>query len=278
MTKDQSFRFSTTQSNAPTDCSLRLRFEGIRYDRQLLLLLRLLQFELLRALPTFSDRGRSGGGSAGRHDGRGRDLTFFRFRRVGGESRRGGSCGLPPEVGKEVIHAGQRTLQREIPTKARKLKNKHQKKVHLLRLTSSALVNRTARRSSLVVVLQQQEMHGYVDSIAIPLRLPQSVVPAKSAAKGKGKEREVTNNPQYDVVKSWTAQERDQVERKVSMASLRSSHSPALRPATRRLTLYDSHSPLLHRRAHSLHSAHFRPVPSHFPDSAISHPRPSNGS
>ena len=68
-------------------------------------------------------------------------------------------------------------------------------------------------------------MHGYVDSFAIPLHLPQSVVPAKSAAKGKGKEREVTNDPSYDVVKSWTAQERDQVERKVSMASLRSSNS-----------------------------------------------------
>ena len=112
MTENQSFRFSTTQSDVAADFSLRLRFERIGYDRQFLLLLRLLQFELLRTLAAFRDRRRRSGGSAGRRDGRGRDLTFFRFRRVGGEGRRGGSGGLPPEVGEEVIHAGQRTLRR----------------------------------------------------------------------------------------------------------------------------------------------------------------------
>ena len=60
-------------------------------------------------------------------------------------------------------------------------------------------------------------MHGYIDSFPVPMRLPASVVPAK-AGKGKGKEKE---SAVYDVVASWTAQERDDVERKVAMAALR---------------------------------------------------------
>ena len=222
VTEDQSFRFSTAESDVATDCSLRLGLERIGDHRQLLLL-RLLQLELLGALSAFRDaRGRSCTRS-GRSDGRGRDLSFFRFRRVCGEGRRGGSGGLPPEVGKEMIHAGQRTQRREIQHKRAEMKNKDSKKVDLVSFAPTAHFDRTTRRSTFVLVFLRLDMHGYIDSIAIPLHLPQSVLSAKSTAKGKGKEREVVAEPQYDVVKSWTAQERDQVERKVSMASLRSS-------------------------------------------------------
>lgn len=64
-------------------------------------------------------------------------------------------------------------------------------------------------------------MHGYIDSFPVPVHLS-SFVPAKPA-KGKGKEKDggaAAGGEQYDVVANWTAQEREDVERKVSMAAL----------------------------------------------------------
>ncbi|GAA5874309.1 hypothetical protein JCM1840_000629 [Sporobolomyces johnsonii] len=72
-------------------------------------------------------------------------------------------------------------------------------------------------------------MHGYFDSISVPLNLPASAFQPQTAPKqnnkGKGKE---TSQPQadqpkaplYHVVESWTDQQRDEMEKKVHMASL----------------------------------------------------------
>ncbi|KAL8286914.1 hypothetical protein RQP46_003920 [Phenoliferia psychrophenolica] len=61
-------------------------------------------------------------------------------------------------------------------------------------------------------------MHGYIDSFPVPMHLGFGSAPAAAkGAKGKGKEKEAA---QYDVVANWTAQERDDVERKVAMAAL----------------------------------------------------------
>lgn len=69
-------------------------------------------------------------------------------------------------------------------------------------------------------------MHGYVDSFPVPMRLPQSTsaAPAKGSHKGKGKEKEQQGQSKldtYDVVASWSSQERDDMQRKVAMASKR---------------------------------------------------------
>lgn len=67
-------------------------------------------------------------------------------------------------------------------------------------------------------------MHGYIDSFPVPMHLPASATapPQSSKGKGKGKEQQGASKPDsYDVVASWTAQERDEMERKVSMASRR---------------------------------------------------------
>lgn len=68
-------------------------------------------------------------------------------------------------------------------------------------------------------------MHGFIDSFPVPLHLPLAParVSAPSTTKGasnKGKEREGPSVVLYDVVKSWTAQEADDVERKLGMAGL----------------------------------------------------------
>ncbi|KAM0755250.1 hypothetical protein T439DRAFT_322291 [Meredithblackwellia eburnea MCA 4105] len=71
-------------------------------------------------------------------------------------------------------------------------------------------------------------MHGYIDSILIPLHLPNSLSSnqASTSKKGSGKQKEDTNTPPvgaggtpYDVVANWTPEERDQVQRNVLMAS-----------------------------------------------------------
>ncbi|BGP43076.1 RNA-binding RNA processing protein rpp1 [Rhodotorula kratochvilovae] len=67
-------------------------------------------------------------------------------------------------------------------------------------------------------------MHGFFDSVHVPLRLPPSHPgQAKAVAKGKGKE--VAGGKEqllgtYDVVASWTHDERDEMRRKVDMAAL----------------------------------------------------------
>ncbi|GAA5825055.1 hypothetical protein JCM3770_004515 [Rhodotorula araucariae] len=71
-------------------------------------------------------------------------------------------------------------------------------------------------------------MHGFFDSVQVPVRLPPShpaLVPPNKLAKGKGKEKDVPgpNVPPigtYDVVASWTPDERDEMRRKVDMAAL----------------------------------------------------------
>ncbi|BGP27171.1 RNase P subunit p30 family protein [Rhodotorula toruloides] len=69
--------------------------------------------------------------------------------------------------------------------------------------------------------------HGYIDSVAVPLHLPPSAYQPQCGAKGgnKGKGKEVAGagdakSQTYDVVGSWTAQEREEMQRKVAMASL----------------------------------------------------------
>ncbi|ORY47188.1 RNase P subunit p30-domain-containing protein [Leucosporidium creatinivorum] len=68
-------------------------------------------------------------------------------------------------------------------------------------------------------------MHGYIDSFPVPMHLPTSSAPAPSKSKGKGKEKhqqQGQGQPKvevYDIVANWTAQEKDDVERKVAMAS-----------------------------------------------------------
>ncbi|GAA5863168.1 hypothetical protein JCM3774_001443, partial [Rhodotorula dairenensis] len=66
---------------------------------------------------------------------------------------------------------------------------------------------------------------GYFDSVHVPLHLPPSAYqpqPAASAkvkAKGKGKET-TDSSAKYNVVHEWTPEERDDMLRKVAMASL----------------------------------------------------------
>ncbi|GAA5937206.1 hypothetical protein JCM1841_002326 [Sporobolomyces salmonicolor] len=74
-------------------------------------------------------------------------------------------------------------------------------------------------------------MHGYFDSISVPLNLPASAFQPQTAPKqnnkGKGKGKETpqaqagpAKPPLYYVVDSWTDQQRDEMEKKVHMASL----------------------------------------------------------
>ncbi|GAA5853253.1 hypothetical protein JCM8547_000256 [Rhodosporidiobolus lusitaniae] len=72
-------------------------------------------------------------------------------------------------------------------------------------------------------------VHGFFDSIHVPLHLPPSAYSPQqahkgnSAAKGKGKEQPSQAGPSsdaYDVVKRWTPQEQDDMRAKVAMASL----------------------------------------------------------
>ncbi|POY75964.1 hypothetical protein BMF94_1048 [Rhodotorula taiwanensis] len=61
---------------------------------------------------------------------------------------------------------------------------------------------------------------GYFDSVAVPLHLPPSAYkPVIATGKGKGKES-ATPSSTYHVVEQWTEQERDDMVRKVAMASL----------------------------------------------------------
>lgn len=72
---------------------------------------------------------------------------------------------------------------------------------------------------------------GYFDSVHVPLHLPPSAYHPQQAAgakaKGKGKGKDITDSPaaaaakKYHVVQEWTQDERDDMLRKVSMASLR---------------------------------------------------------
>lgn len=62
---------------------------------------------------------------------------------------------------------------------------------------------------------------GYFDSVAVPLHLPPSAYkPVIATGKGKAKETG-TPSSTYHVVEQWTEQERDDMLRKVAMASLR---------------------------------------------------------
>ncbi|GAA5841390.1 hypothetical protein JCM5353_007118 [Sporobolomyces roseus] len=74
-------------------------------------------------------------------------------------------------------------------------------------------------------------MHGYIDSISIPLHLPASAFKpstsnttssSSSNNKGKGKAtaQDGQREGQYDVVQNWTRSDLDQVEKMVKMASL----------------------------------------------------------
>lgn len=77
-------------------------------------------------------------------------------------------------------------------------------------------------------------MHGYIDSIQIPLHLPLSAFkPSISTApsssnNGKGKAKATSQDGQYDVVANWNANDTSQVEKMVRMASLRSLSSLSL--------------------------------------------------
>jgi len=75
-------------------------------------------------------------------------------------------------------------------------------------------------------------MHGYIDSISIPLHLPASAFKpststSTSSSNNKGKGKAVSTDGQregqYDVVSNWTSSDLDQVEKMVKMASLRES-------------------------------------------------------
>jgi hypothetical protein len=74
-------------------------------------------------------------------------------------------------------------------------------------------------------------MHGYIDAIAVPMHLSPAGPPPKSAkGKGKGKDKDSGNNNStttsdyvYDVVASWSPQEREDMQRKVAMSSMRPS-------------------------------------------------------
>lgn len=76
-------------------------------------------------------------------------------------------------------------------------------------------------------------MHGYIDTIDIPLHLPASAFkPSTSSSSStsnnhnnnnnKGKGKATPQEGQYDVVANWTPNDRKEVERMVKMASIRS--------------------------------------------------------
>lgn len=80
-------------------------------------------------------------------------------------------------------------------------------------------------------------MHGYADSVHVPLHLPAHLLkPASStsassnkANKGKAKEQTAQPPPSatlYHVDQSWTDHERLEMRRKVDMAALRPSPLP----------------------------------------------------
>lgn len=68
---------------------------------------------------------------------------------------------------------------------------------------------------------------GYFDSVHVPLHLPPSAYqpPTTATKNAKGKGKQLVETPsvaaKYNVVEHWTVQERDDMLRKVSMASLR---------------------------------------------------------
>lgn len=68
---------------------------------------------------------------------------------------------------------------------------------------------------------------GYVDTIDVPVSLPtastsssgsQQQQSSQSGKKGKGKASAQGDDAPFDVAQSWTAEERDNVERCVQMA------------------------------------------------------------
>lgn len=84
-------------------------------------------------------------------------------------------------------------------------------------------------------------MHGYIDSISIPLHLPASAFKpstsnstSSSSSNNKGKGKATTQDGQregqYDVVQNWTRSDLDQVEKMVKMASLRTKFLSPLIP------------------------------------------------
>lgn len=73
-------------------------------------------------------------------------------------------------------------------------------------------------------------MHGYTDSVDVPLHLPAHLVQlasstkASSSSKAKGKEVAPPQSTQatvYSVTEAWTPEERAEMRRKVDMAALR---------------------------------------------------------
>jgi hypothetical protein len=84
---------------------------------------------------------------------------------------------------------------------------------------------------------------GYFDSVHVPLHLPPSAYQPPATAtknakdKGKGKQLAAADTPpaaaKYNVVEQWTAQERDDMLRKVTLASLRRcTHVPVPRESS----------------------------------------------
>lgn len=80
-------------------------------------------------------------------------------------------------------------------------------------------------------------VHGYIDSFPVPMRLPVGPGASKGGkGKGKAKDQDQPKLASYSVVDSWTAQERDDVERKIAMAALREFRS--CRPPLHSLSRY----------------------------------------
>jgi hypothetical protein len=72
-------------------------------------------------------------------------------------------------------------------------------------------------------------VHGYFDSVHVPLHLPSSAFTPLTSSSAKGKGKETAGAPpqdNYNVVQHWTPQEKDDMRRKVEMASLRPSFPP----------------------------------------------------
>lgn len=68
-------------------------------------------------------------------------------------------------------------------------------------------------------------MHGFIDSFPVPvhIRSPTASQPKSGKGKGKEKEKDGKDGEPYDVVANWTPEEKDEVQRKIAMASLRES-------------------------------------------------------